>query len=289
MLNPELMPRTYKHHQAPVLSIDFHPTLPHLMLTTSMDGTSVLVDTSYEPDFGADLETSGIVQTFKDHNKYVIRGIFSPDDGRYMVTASYDRTVCIYLMSEQPKYTLLKQLGPFIGNVETICFSNDHTLVIGVRDDNYLHYVDLENMQTRRVNMNATGDDWVSFSPICISVSPDKTHLLCTTDHASGRTILFVNGESTQVQNYYVHPTDNTFATKRHIWHPSGLYFYASGGDDNSIAVVETKSGRVVDKLPGHKAMVRSLAIDPDVGLTSAGYDHAVKIWAKRPSDSFIR
>ncbi|OAD04780.1 hypothetical protein MUCCIDRAFT_155716 [Mucor lusitanicus CBS 277.49] len=212
-----------------------------------------------------------------------------------MATASYDRTVCVYGVDESqqgsaslPKYKLLKQLGPFIGNAETICFANDTTLVVGVRDDNYLHYINLENMQQQRINMNATGDDWVSFSPICISVSSDGSQLLCTTDHKSGRTILFETGTSRQIQNYYVNATDNTFATRRHVWHPSGLYFYASGGDDNAISVVETKTGRVVDSLTGHEAMIRSLALDAHIGLVSAGYDHSVKIWSK-PSDKLIR
>lgn len=292
--NSDISPRSYRHHQAPVLSIDFHPTIPHLMLTTSMDGTSVLVDTLFEADFGEDVEKSGIHQVLEKHQKYVIRGVFSPGDGRYIATASYDRTIHIYTVEGEnsesglPKYTLMKQLGPFVGNVETICFATSDVLVAGIRDDNYLHYIHLPDMTQTRVNMNATGDDWVSFSPICISVSADGTQLLCTTDHESGRTILFATGTARQIQNYYIHPTDNKFATRRHVWHPSGLYFYASGGDDNSISVVETKSGRVVSQLKGHQAMIRSLQLDPNVGLVSAGYDHNIKIWAK-PTDSMIR
>ncbi|ORE18766.1 S-adenosyl-L-methionine-dependent methyltransferase [Rhizopus microsporus] len=278
----ELSPRTYRHHQAPVLSIDFHPRYPQLMLTTSMDGTSVLVDTYFEPEFGQAVETSGVHQMFKDHKKYVVRGLFSPGQGQYIATASYDRTVCIYRQVNDdglPKYALERQLGPFVGNVETICFASDSLLIVGVRDDNYLHYIQLPEMHQRRVNMNTTGDDWVSFSPVHLSVSADGQYVLCTTDHVSGRTILFALGESTQLQNYYIQGTDNQFMVKRHVWHPSGLYFYASGGDDHSILVIETKSGRVVDTLLGHKAMIRSLVLNPEVGLVSAGYDHTVKVW----------
>ncbi|KAG0908671.1 hypothetical protein G6F33_009481 [Rhizopus arrhizus] len=285
-LNKSLTPRTYRHHQAPVLSIDFHPHYPQLMLTTSMDGSSVLADTSFEPDFGQDLERSGIHQVFRDHQKYVVRGLFSPGNGQFLATASYDRTVCIYqtMTTESenglPRYGLMKQLGPFVGNVETISFASKDLLIVGVRDDNYLHYVELPSLQSRRVNMNATGDDWVSFSPVHLSVSADGQYVLCTTDHSSGRMILFATGESRQVQNYYVHATDNQFVTKRHVWHPSGLYFYASGGDDHTINVVEVKTGRIVDRLEGHKAMIRSLVLDQEVGLISTGYDHTVKIWS---------
>ncbi|CAO3700645.1 unnamed protein product [Rhizopus stolonifer] len=279
-LNRTLIPRTYRHHQAPVLSIDFHPRYPQLVLTTSMDGSSVIVDSSFEPDFGQDLETSGVHQVFRDHQKYVIRGLFS-QDGEYMATASYDRTVCVYKNTSEdlPTFALVKQLGPFVGNVETICFAKDQ-LVVGVRDDNYLHYIQLPNLNIQRVNMNATGDDWVSFSPIHISVSADGQYLLCTTDHISGRTILFAIGESRQLQNYYVNASDNQFVNRCHVWHPSGLYFYASGGDDHSISVVEVKTGRVVEQLQGHKAMIRSLVLSPEIGLISTGYDHSVKIWS---------
>ncbi|KAI8366924.1 WD40-repeat-containing domain protein [Blakeslea trispora] len=278
--------KTFRHHQAPVLSIAFHPAFPQLMLTTSMDGTSVLVDTECEPEFGQDPEKEGMLQQFKDHQKYVVQGLFSPEQGRFMATASYDRTVCIYLQQEQsnlPTYSLLKRLGPFIGNVETICFVEPTTLIIGVRDDNYLHYISLADepqaIQSTRINMNATGDDWVSFSPVCIS-SLDGM-VLCTTDHDSGRTILFEAGSPKQIQNYYIYPNDNKFMTRKHIWHPSGRYFYAIGSNEHTIAVVETKTGQVVETLKGHTGMIRSLVMDPVVGLVSTGYDQSVRVWSK--------
>ncbi|KAI7900801.1 WD40-repeat-containing domain protein [Cokeromyces recurvatus] len=294
--NTQIAPRTYSHHQAPVLSIEFHPRLPQLMLTTSMDGTSALVNVSFEESLNdQEAEKVGLHQLFRDHKKYVVRGLFSPVEGKYIATASYDRTVCIYSMEQEdeaqnlPNYKLIKQVGPFIGNVETICFVDEITLVIGVRDDNYLHYLNLETMQQERINMNSTGDDWVSFSPVYISVSSDGSQLLCTTDHDSGRTILFATGESRQLQNYYINATDNKFITRRHVWHPSGLYFYATGSDDNTISVVETKSGRVITKLAGHKAMIRSLVLDSELGLISAGYDHSVKLWSKPLNNLLIR
>lgn len=268
-------PKVCQHHQAPVLSIDFHPVLPQLMLTTSMDGTAMLVNTE---------EIDEIHQHFKDHRKYVVRGLFSPKNGQYIATASYDQTVCVYRQEDQkplPSYTLVKQLT-FLGGVETICFLND-TLVVGVRDDNYLHYVNLLDFQEERCNMNANGDNWVSFSPVWLSPSPDGRYLLCSTDHSSGRLILFAGHQSIQVQNYYDAPTDNKFTTRRQVFHPSGKYFYACGGDDNSIRVYETKSGNVVAQLSGHTSMIRAMTVDAKLGLVTGGYDHAVRLWDRAP------
>ncbi|KAI8063432.1 WD40-repeat-containing domain protein [Gilbertella persicaria] len=280
LASQDLYPKTYRHHQAPVLSIAFHPTCSGLMMTTSMDGTVALVNTDHEPEFGADTEKEGLHQHFKDHQKYVVQGLFSLEDGHYMATASYDRTVCLYQSdrSTLPNYTMIKRLGPFIGNVETICFMKNQ-LVVGVRDDNYLHYTHLDSLASYRVNMNATGDDWVSFSPVCLSANHGL--LLCTTDHASGRTILFKAGSDKQVQNYYIFPNDNTFITRKHVWHPSGRYFYAIGSNEHDIAVVEVKTGQIVNTLKGHQGMVRCLDAYHQ-GLFSAGYDHTVKQWSKQ-------
>jgi WD40 repeat protein len=274
----------YRHHQAPVLSIDFHPTYPQLMLTTSMDGSSALVDISCENDTS---DHPQVLQRFNDHERYVVRGVFSSH--RYFATASYDHTVIVYqskfedIANQLPEYTLLKQFR-FTGNVETICFYDDEILIVGVRNDSYLHYIRLSDMVVTRIDMKSS--DWASstFSPTWISVSPDGRHLLCTTDHASGLVILFALGEQRQVQNYYIHPTENGITTKRHLWHRSGLYFYALGGDDNSVAVVETKTGRVIHSLTGHQAMIRSMAMS-DIGLVTAGYDHTIKIWSKPTLD----
>ncbi|KAF7730571.1 hypothetical protein EC973_001952 [Apophysomyces ossiformis] len=268
----ESISKTCVHHRAPVLSINFHPTIPHLMLTTSMDGTTVLTNTE---------DMDEVHQRFTDHKKYVICGIFSPEDGKYMATASYDRTVCIYRQDNAeglPSYSLMKQLT-FIGSVETICFSGE-TLVVGARDDNYLHYIDLPDLKETRCNMNANGDDWVSFSPVWLSPSPDGRFLLCSTDHESGRMIMFAYKESRQIQNYYDSPTDNKFSTRRHAFHPSGKYFYASGGDENTIRVYEARSGNIVSHLQGHTSMVRTMTLDVQLGLVTGGYDHTMNIWS---------
>ncbi|KAG2222443.1 hypothetical protein INT45_009455 [Circinella minor] len=277
--------RVYHPHQGPVLSIDFHPQTPHLMLTTSMDGSSALIDTRKEE------EDNAVFQRFTDHKKYVIRGIFSPVDGRYIATASYDRMINIYEQQQVEKgdveYKLAKQLGPFLGNVETICFlPNDNILVAGVHDDNYLHYIHLDDRyRHEKYNMNSNGDDWVSFSPLWVSPSPDGRHVLVSTNQNTGRLILFAVQQATQIQNYYDIPSENQFATRRHCWHPSGRYFYVSGGDDYCIRVIETKTGRLTAELEGgHTAMVRAMTLDQQLGLVTGGFDHLVNVWAKTPT-----
>ncbi|KAI9307605.1 S-adenosyl-L-methionine-dependent methyltransferase [Cunninghamella echinulata] len=316
--------KIYQHHQAPVLSIDFHPIYSHIMLTTSMDGSAILVDTSIDhPSEGdEDNKKMGILQRFKDHQKYIVRGLFSPKDGRYFATASYDKTISIYenkanqhnssnsnsndASNDIPNYELIAKMGPYLGNVETICFipketsdnNNDDDqetiLVAGIQNDNYLHFISMGNdnnnapFELKKVNLNANGDDWVSFSPVWLSFYPlsPSPLLLCTTDHSSGRMILLDTNTGRQVQNYYINPTDNKFVTKRHVFHPSGKYFYVIGGDDNdevtnTIKIIETKTGNVEATLEGHDAMIRSINLHSDLGLITAGFDHKLILWSK--------
>ncbi|CAO3644701.1 unnamed protein product [Cunninghamella echinulata] len=294
------------------------------MLTTSMDGSAVLVDTSIDQTSEGDEDNKkiGILQRFKNHQKYIVRGLFSPKDGRYFATASYDKTISIYenkankhnssysndsdASNDIPNYDLIAKMGPYLGNVETICFipketsdnNNDDDqetiLVAGIQNDNYLHFISMGNntndapFELKKVNLNANGDDWVSFSPVWLSFYPLSTTplLLCATDHSSGRMILLDTNTGRQIQNYYINPTDNKFVTKRHVFHPSGKYFYVIGGDDNdeetnTIKIIETKTGNVEATLEGHGAMIRSINLHSDLGLITTGFDHKLILWSK--------
>ncbi|KAJ3063228.1 hypothetical protein HK102_008536, partial [Quaeritorhiza haematococci] len=211
---------------AAILAIDIHPTLPHILLVSGMDGAHHIVD----------LRTLEPAQSFRDHKKYVVRAQFSPfDDGEWFATGSHDRTVHIYRrttttttedamntedddtsLPDTPRYEKVHTLT-FRGPVESMCFlppldpnTSDptSTLVVGTRDDNYLHYIDLTTsgpapFPHTRINMNTNNDDWVSFTPMHLSPSPSGHHLACFTDSQSGRIIIFRSRSQEQVRNLY--------------------------------------------------------------------------------------
>lgn len=269
--------KSIEHHRAGVLSVDFHPQKPNWMLTTSMDMKAVITD----------INTDTIIQTFSEHGKFVVRGIFSPD-GQWCATASYDRTLCIYAFKEDSGYQLVKQFGPLVGNVESICFLADsQTLVAGIRDDNYLHYISLKDFSDTRYNMNSNGDDWISFTPMWLSVSPNGKYLLVSTDDSNGRVILFGVHSSVQLRNFYGAATDSLSSAPRHCWDSNGKYVYVAGGNDCRIRVIEVKTGSVAYELTGHNAMIRSLAFDPSTGLASTGFDRTIRLW--RSEDNAMR
>ncbi|CAJ0902476.1 15829_t:CDS:1, partial [Entrophospora sp. SA101] len=151
----------------------------------------------------------------------------------------------------------------FGGNVESFCFLPDNQyIIVGVRNDNYLHYINLlNNFEDKKYNMNANGDDWVSFTPMDISPSPnnDGKYLLVSTDDENGKIMLFRTHSAQQIYNYYDDISDNRkFTNPNHCWHPSGKYFFAYGVD-SIIRIFDVVTNKVVVKLHGHKNLVRGL------------------------------
>ncbi|KAG0039753.1 hypothetical protein BGZ82_006907 [Podila clonocystis] len=272
-------------HDGVVLDIDFHPHHPELMLTSAMDKTVVLTNTI----------TGEEHQKFRNHTKFVVRAKFAMD-GAALITASHDKTINIYkqeLISSQnpdqlPNYTLEKTLT-FKGAVEGMCVlpskNRAPTVIIGTRDDNYLHYVDLMTYNTVRYNMNVNKDDWVSFTPMEITASPhnDGGYILVSTDSPTGRQILFRVDSALQLFNYYGVPTDG-FSTPRHAWDKSGKYFYVTG-NDHKIYCFEVGTQNVVGILDGHTSVVRGLYMDYERSmLVSCSFDKSVRTWVNGPT-----
>ncbi|KAG0043938.1 hypothetical protein BGZ83_010820 [Gryganskiella cystojenkinii] len=269
-------------HDGVALDIDFHPFHPELMLTSAMDKTAVLTNTV----------TGEEHQKFKDHTKFVVRAKFAMD-GAMFITGSHDKTVNFYktqqLQNSLPVYTLDKTMN-FKGAVESMCVlpssrNRAPTVVIGTRDDNYLHYIDLTNYTTTKYNMNVNKDDWVSFTPMDISVSPhnDGGYLLVSTDAPTGRQILFRTDSALQLFNYYGVPTDG-FSTPRHAWDKSGKYFYVTG-NDNKIHCFQVGTQAIVGTLDGHSSVIRGLFMDDDRKmLISCSFDKTVRTWINNAS-----
>ena len=87
------IPTTYAIHKGAILSIDFHPCHPDIIVSSSMDRSVAIVDTSLEPD-----DTSLVKQTFKNHSKYVVSVRWS-ESGSYFASVGYDSELNVYFGS----------------------------------------------------------------------------------------------------------------------------------------------------------------------------------------------
>eukprot|EP00123_Amoebidium_parasiticum_P003415 comp14708_c0_seq1/m.11095 comp14708_c0_seq1/g.11095 ORF comp14708_c0_seq1/g.11095 comp14708_c0_seq1/m.11095 type:complete len:392 (-) comp14708_c0_seq1:370-1545(-) len=255
------------HHSGGVLDLDFHPKIRSLLAAASMDRSGSLID----------LTTNEPIQVF-NHLKYVNRVGFSRD-GQYIVFGSYDKTATIHRKLEgKNEYELAKRLS-LAGAVESLAFSHDgKELVLGVRDDNYLHFIDLTTPELKEstLNLNELGDDWVSFSPLDITYSPNDKYLLICTD--KDRIILYSRQDGKQICSFYGLAVGE-LAQPRALFHPSGRYIYATA-QHGHIFVWDVLTQCIVATLKGHTDTVRNLWYDTkqDV-LVSVGFDQTVRFW----------
>ncbi|XP_032239481.2 probable cytosolic iron-sulfur protein assembly protein CIAO1 [Nematostella vectensis] len=257
-------------HSAALITIDCHPFKQSLMLTGSMDRKVCLVQlTNSEPS---------VLQSFDHHRKFVVRVRWSPS-GNCFATASYDQSICIYRGNENDKYVLKKQMR-FNGQVEAITFrQTTDVLITAIRNDHKLHIIDMtedEPNEIKAINMNALGDDYVSFTAMDISCCPSDKFILVSTD--KNRLIIYDLENGSQIANFYGSLNDE-YSQPRSCWHPSGHYIYSTS-QDKSIVVWEVTSQGVVAKLQGHTGMVRDLwYCEPLSVLASCGFDGTVRLW----------
>ncbi|KAL6058672.1 LisH domain-containing protein [Balamuthia mandrillaris] len=262
-------------HKGGVLSVAFHPKNSNLLLTAAMDGYHNLVDVS-------DPSSPTVRQQFKEHSKYVVRVSWSPD-GEHFATCSYDHSVAIYELEPEQRdsYVLKKRLN-YPTNPEAIQFTPDgETLIVAVRDDNYLHYVNVHTFVDDPQNMNAQLDDHVSFSAMDLAISPDAKYILVATD--KDRIIMFRLGSSQQLRNFYGNKNDG-FSHPRVQWHPSGKYIYCTS--QKSLLVYDVATQMVIDRFTEHDAMLRDIKHHPSKNmLASCSYDKSIKFWTHFPKE----
>jgi COMPASS component SWD3 len=258
-----------------IISLEVNPVYPNLLLTGTMDANHGLVEIKEEGD-RVYLQTH---QKWQSHSKFVIRVKWHPN-GHIFATASHDATIIIWQLDDTHKNATELKRYEFKSNVEAIEFTKDgKKLIAAIRENAFLQYIDLDNWQIVLSNVNALGDDYVSFSVLELKLSPDGTALLASTDMS--RAILFRQGTETQLQNFYGFDSDG-FNQPRTTFDNQGLAYMTS--QDFRIHIYDTKSGSHVLTLPPHAAVVRDLDYHPDADLLASGsFDKTIKIW-KRPS-----
>ncbi|KAI8904728.1 WD40-repeat-containing domain protein [Gorgonomyces haynaldii] len=245
---------------APVLSISVDSNDPETFACSTMDGKLLVINVNGK-----------IIQSFEDHVKYVNNCKISPS-GDYLASGSHDKTVNVY-KRQMGLYSLETKLD-LKGIPESMVFTQTH-LILGVRGDHELTCFDLATEQIQKVNMNVNGDDWVSFTPMSLSVSPSGKHLLVYTDSKAGRVIIYETLTSRIVQELWGVLVDD-FDCPQSAWHPNGRYV-ACTSNDNTVHVFDLKTKSVI-KIEGHLGTIRGLDFSQN-DLYTCSYDKTVRCW----------
>ena len=82
----------------------------------------------------------------------------------------------------------------------------DQLLVIA-REDNYIYAIDLKTFERQRFNMNANGDDFVSFNALDIHVSNDQRLAVVATGvgiYSNNTVILMLISRQMPIDSFHV-------------------------------------------------------------------------------------
>jgi COMPASS component SWD3 len=256
----EVLGRIYQ--KSPILSVAINPNVM-VAVSTSMDGTGILFN----------LNNPQVLQTLTGHTKYVHKALFS-DNGEFLITCSFDKTVQFYKLNDCSQYEFLTKTS-FSGIVEAACFVKT-TLILGVRGDHQLHYVELDPWEHLKYNMNQNGDHWISFTPLDLAVSPCGKYVAVYTDSKAGRIIVYRAKSSFIVANFWDFFVDE-FTKPSIVWHPNQPILVCS--DKNDICILSLNETSKVQRLKGHSDAVRGLSFDQKGNLYSCSFDGQIRIW----------
>ncbi|GAA3567176.1 hypothetical protein GCM10022295_56390 [Streptomyces osmaniensis] len=213
----------------------------------------------------------------RGHSGAVYLTSFSPD-GRLLATASYDRTVRLWDVSDRDRPRPLGE--PLTGHrswVSSAVFSPDGRTLVSASDDGTVRLWDVTRpSRPRPVGAPLTGHRGtiylVAFSPdgrTLASVSEDRTvRLWNVADPKRPKALATLPGADAAVRSVAFSPDGDTLA---------------AGGDDDTIRLWDVAApGRPkpLSTLTGHTDLVHSVAFSPDGRtLASGSADDTVRLW----------
>jgi WD40 repeat protein len=234
-------------------------------LYVSSDERIVISDSTYMTKVMVwDIEQGQLKRSI--HDPDFVQGVCLTKDNKFMVSCSSDRSVKVWQIGPDGKFTLLHTLKGHTHVVNCICLTSDDKFVISAGRDKTIKVWDLhsgELVNSWRAHskkiyslaMSQKNDFVISGSAdktIKVWKFPDGHHISTMTGHTDGVSSLCVNQNDS---------------------------FMVSGSIDNTVRIWDFQRFELIKTLEGHTKEVSSVYVTENEEIVSGSFDGTIKIW----------
>ncbi|ETV98217.1 hypothetical protein H310_08940 [Aphanomyces invadans] len=269
---------------APVLALSFHPSKTHAnyLMASGMDGRHHVLR--------LDHDHLHIVQVFHDHTRQgnIRHAWLSSGDALGFVTGASDKVAHVYHQVPESsgnmvQFSIAKSYY-FNGTVEALTVvpprdGSNELVVAGIRDDCYVHYIDMVTLEKTRLNMNTDDIEHVSYTIMDLQSSPSGAYLLVATD--ANRHFVVKVRSNVVLRNFYGHKA-GPYSQPRVAWHASEQFVVSNTEGEGGLVMWSVASEKVVQRVKAHEKLLRDLwyaQVDGVDVLVTGSYDKALKLW----------